>query len=358
MLRLTVRYWSERRLQKRLTLRYAGTCSEGVSSVAWVASASRCVVDDPALSVDPTDSRTGVDTVESNTGQTGWTLCVDGALRSTCYIGVSEILGYATACSSPISSRADCILPTGRWVARIYRSWCWGWNKYLYQHHPSTSSQTLTSGDSHTANEGVPSVSRVTATLGNMVGDPTGGVVATDPGTRVHTVLGHTGEVPGTLSVNNTLGFTLDIWVSPVVSDTGAAGSLAELSTEGINPTGRGVAGLHYDWQDGAWWQVATGERVANIALVTHTDGNVISDPAVGIHTTEAGTGILTLSVDTCPVCGTVVVDLTLRSAVGRRAQHLRQTVALTPGAHHSWGFAVWSTGIWVAGVLCHNRLH
>ena len=130
MLRLTVRYWSERRLQKRLTLRYAGTCSEGVSSVAWVASASRCVVDDPALSVDPTDSRTGVDTVESNTGQTGWTLCVDGALRSTCYIGVSEILGYATACSSPISSRADCILAAGRRVARVYSDcWCRGWNK-------------------------------------------------------------------------------------------------------------------------------------------------------------------------------------------------------------------------------------
>ena len=115
----------ERRLQKRLTLRYEGTCSEGVPSVAWVASASRCVVDDSALSVDPTDSWTGVDTVESNTGLAGRTLSVDSALWSTCYIGVSEILGYATACSSPISSRADCILPTGRWVARIYRGWCW-----------------------------------------------------------------------------------------------------------------------------------------------------------------------------------------------------------------------------------------
>ena len=125
----TVRYSSERRLQKRLTLRYEGTCSEGVPSVASVASASRSVVDHPALSVHPTDSRAGVDTVEGDTGQARWTVSVDSALWSTCYIGVSEILGNATACSSPVSGRAECILPTGRGVARIYRSRCRGWNK-------------------------------------------------------------------------------------------------------------------------------------------------------------------------------------------------------------------------------------
>ena len=73
----------------------------------------------------------------------------------------------------------------------------------------------------------------------------TGGVVATDPGTRVHTVLGHTGQVPGTLGVDNTLWFTLDIRVPPVVSDTGTAGSLTLLCTDSIDPTWRGVAGLH-----------------------------------------------------------------------------------------------------------------
>ena len=73
----------------------------------------------------------------------------------------------------------------------------------------------------------------------------TGGVVATDPGTGIHTVLGHTGQMPGTLGVDNTLRFTLDIRVPPVVSDTGTAGGLTLLGTDSIDPTGRGVAGLH-----------------------------------------------------------------------------------------------------------------
>ena len=73
----------------------------------------------------------------------------------------------------------------------------------------------------------------------------TGGVVATDPGTGIYTVLGHTGQVPGTLGVDNTLRFTLDIRVPPVVSDAGTAGGLTLLCTDSIDPTGRGVAGLH-----------------------------------------------------------------------------------------------------------------
>ena len=81
-----------------------------------------------------------------------------------------------------------------------------------------------------------------------MVGDMTGGVVATHPGTRVDTVLGHTGQVSGTLCVNKTLRFTLDIRVPSVVSDAGTAGSLALLCADSIDPTGRGAAGLDYDW--------------------------------------------------------------------------------------------------------------
>ena len=81
-----------------------------------------------------------------------------------------------------------------------------------------------------------------------MVGDMTSGVVATHPRTGVNTVLGHTGQMPGTLCVNKTLWFTLDIRVPSVVSDAAAAGSLALLSTDSIDPTGRGAAGLDYDW--------------------------------------------------------------------------------------------------------------
>ena len=57
--------------------------------------------------------------------------------------------------------------------------------------------------------------------------------------------MGHTGEVSGTLSVNKTLWFTLDIRVPSVVSDAGTAGRLALLGTDSVDPTGGGVAGLH-----------------------------------------------------------------------------------------------------------------
>ena len=51
---------------------------------------------------------------------------------------------------------------------------------------------------------------------------------------------------------------------------------------------------------------VTAGERISDIALVTDTERDVISDTAVGIDTTEAGAGVLTLSVDAGPVLGTL----------------------------------------------------
>ena len=68
-----------------------------------------------------------------------------------------------------------------------------------------------------------------------MIGHVTRGVVATDPGARVHTVLVDTGEVTGThlvdtgevtgtLGVYDTLRLTLNVRVAFVVPDTGTAG--------------------------------------------------------------------------------------------------------------------------------------
>ena len=42
----------------------------------------------------------------------------------------------------------------------------------------------------------------------------------------------------------------------------------------------------------------------------------MVPDSAVGVHTTEAGTGVLALSVDASSVCGAVSIDHTLRSAI------------------------------------------
>ena len=46
--------------------------------------------------------------------------------------------------------------------------------------------------------------------------------------------------------VDNTLWFTLNIWVASVVPDAGTTGSLVDFSTEGIDAARRGIAGLHH----------------------------------------------------------------------------------------------------------------
>ena len=88
------------------------------------------MVDHPAPRVDPADTGARVYTVQGDTGQAGRAVGVGRTFWSTCDVRVSEILWYALTCSSPSSSRADCILPTRRGVARVYfRCWCRGWNK-------------------------------------------------------------------------------------------------------------------------------------------------------------------------------------------------------------------------------------
>ena len=78
----------------------------------------------------------------------------------------------------------------------------------------------------------------------------------------------------------------------------------------------------------------------------------MVSDSAVGVDSTEARAWILALSVDAGLVGGAVSIDLALGPAVGRRAEHLWKTVALTSGANSSWWFTVGSTRIRVTRIL------
>ena len=65
-------------------------------------------------------------------------------------------------------------------------------------------------------------------------------------------------------------------------------------------------------------WSVTLSKRVSYESLVAATLRNMVPHPAVCVHTTEARTGVLALSVDTSSVCGAVSIDHTLRSAIGR----------------------------------------
>ena len=64
-------------------------------------------------------------------------------------------------------------------------------------------------------------------------------------------------------------------------------------------------------------WSVTLSKRISYESLVASTLRNMVPDSAVGVHTTEARTGVLALSVDASSVCGAVSIDHTLRAAIG-----------------------------------------
>jgi hypothetical protein len=84
----------------------------------------------------------------------------------------------------------------------------------------------------------------------------------------------------------------------------------------------------------------------------------MVPHPAVGIHTTEARTGVLAFSVDARSVCGAVCIDQTLRSAIGWASNHLRQAGALTAVSNLPRRIAVWTTRVGVTGIICHHRFN
>ena len=100
---------------------------------------------------------------------------------------------------------------------------------------------------------------------------------------------------------------------------------------------------------------VTAGEWISDIALVTDTERDVISDTAVGIDTTEPRTGILTFSVDACFVWWTVRVNNTFWSTVGRSSNHLWQTGTVTSVTNLSRRIAVWSTRIWLTRIFFYD---
>ena len=63
------------------------------------------------------------------------------------------------------------------------------------------------------------------------------------------------------------------------------------------------------------WWNPTGGEWIADVPLVTHTDGNMVGNLAVGVGAAQARAWINTLQVPALLGVGAVSVDHTLRSA-------------------------------------------
>ena len=84
----------------------------------------------------------------------------------------------------------------------------------------------------------------------------------------------------------------------------------------------------------------------------------MVPDSAVGVHTTEARTGVLALSVDARSVCGAIGIDQTLRSAIGWASNHLRQAGALTAVSNLPRRIAIGTTRVGVTGIISHHRFN
>ena len=149
-----------------------------------------------------------------------------------------------------------------------------------------------------------------------MVLDGAGGVGAAHSRTRVHTVLLDAGQVPWALGVHHALRLALDVGVALQAGQAGTASRAASLRALGVDAAGGRATRINRSWccSDGS---VAAGERVPNVSLVTHTDGHMIPDPAVGIDATQARTRVLTLLVDTSLIGWAIRVHIAFRSTVG-----------------------------------------
>ena len=99
-------------------------------------------------------------------------------------------------------------------------------------------------------------------------------------------------------------------------------------------------------------------ERVALEALVADTNWNMVPNSAVGIDSTQARTRILALAGNAGKLWRAVRVDDALWSAVGRRAQHSRQTAALASLSNNLWLVAVGTAGIGITGINSNDWLN
>lgn len=148
-----------------------------------------------------------------------------------------------------------------------------------------------------------------------MVDHITLGVDAAHPNAGVGAAQVDTGQGGGALSIDDALG-TARGWGTIVARVAGADGATLLLMAVGIGSTGAGVArvGRLGVWH--AFWDRGTlDKRVAGVGLVTHTDGIMVEDRALGVNATSAGARVHTLGVDACLVAWAVVVEEALRLA-------------------------------------------
>ncbi len=117
--------------KQKLTYRSETTCGEGISNVSLNTRAGSNMVDHLALSIDTTQARAWVNTMQVPAGTCRRTICIDCTFRSACNVWISKIVLDACASGSSVAILAQGILTARRWVARVrtlgWDYWCWNY---------------------------------------------------------------------------------------------------------------------------------------------------------------------------------------------------------------------------------------
>ena len=212
-----------------------------------------------------------------------------------------------------------------------------------------------------TCSEWVSNEAGVTRALRPVLGHAARGTGAAHARARVHALVADTRQLLRTVGVDGALRLALDVGVAlqpgvaaaagPHPAGPGAGGARA-LS---VDATWRGPARVYDLWgRGGGGGAVAAREGVPDVSLVTDAQGHVVADTAVCVDAAEAGTRVLTLSVDTGAVLGTLRVDHALGPAVGRRPDHVGEASAVARATQVAGRVGVGPAGIRVTWVL-HN---
>ena len=94
---------------------------------------------------------------------------------------------------------------------------------------------------------------------------------------------------------------------------------------------------------------------ISRIALIANTDGYMVPNTTVCVHTTETWAGILAFTVNTGSVRRAVRIDIALRSAVRWRTYHLGLTTAFTAIANNSGKIWIGPTRVGITGINFFN---
>lgn len=254
------------------------------------------------VGVGATETRARVDTMEVPTLFVGGAVSIDDTLWPACNIWVTKVFwNAATGGGTPLLA-ANCIVTAGRWVAGI--------------HHFNS---RWVGGLRVAGREGVSNEAWVTPADCMVVAGGTSCVRSTHSRTGVPALVVDARLVGGAVGVDGALMPALHVRVTLQSREADTGGRLVSLLALSVDATRGGVAWVYNFRSRCCGWRSPTlAEGIANVALVTDADGNMVSDVAVGVDTTQARTWVLALASDTGLVGRTVGVDHTLRPAVWR----------------------------------------